>query len=249
MITVQNIKNALLIMDFTENDGLFEKEYPAFRCKMQVDFSAKKLIYPESIKGRERNDGFNQLENFVVFECVNRLLEKGYCPEHIELEKAWHLGHDPKGGRADICVSDIDGSMLLIIECKKADKFDAEYKKLRKDGGQLFSYWQQEGATKWLVLYTSDYVDGKIEYKAPAISCADDANAIEHSKKDKDIRLYSTAHTAVELFEVWRDTYSQYEYNDPVFSDYASAYNVGDIPLFKKNPDLQTVFSNSIITP
>ena len=233
MITVQNIKNALLIMDFTENDGLFEKEYPAFRCKMQVDFSAKKLIYPESIKGRERNDGFNQLENFVVFECVNRLLEKGYCPEHIELEKAWHLGHDPKGGRADICVSDIDGSMLLIIECKKADKFDAEYKKLRKDGGQLFSYWQQEGATKWLVLYTSDYVDGKIEYKAPAISCADDANAIEHSKKDKDIRLYSTAHTAVELFEVWRDTYSQYEYNDPVFSDYASAYNVGDILLFK----------------
>ena len=100
-----------------------------------------------------------------------------------------------------------------------------------------------------MVLYTSDYVDGKIEYKAPAISCADDAHAIEHSKKDKDIRLYSTAHTAVELFEVWRDTYSQYEYNDPVFSDYASAYNVGDIPLFKKNPDLQTVFSNSIITP
>lgn len=55
---------------------------------MRVDFSKKKLYYPDTIKGRERNNGFDAPENFVVFECVNRLLEKGYRPEHIELEKS-----------------------------------------------------------------------------------------------------------------------------------------------------------------
>lgn len=63
---------------------------------MSVDFSANKLYYPKAIKGGERNDNFSTSENFVVFECVNRLLEKGYRPEHIELEKQWNLGHDPK---------------------------------------------------------------------------------------------------------------------------------------------------------
>lgn len=145
MITSQNLRNTLLVMGFTENDGLFEKEYPAFRCKMQVNFSAKKLIYPEAIKGRERNDSFNQPENFVVFECVNRLLEKGYRPEHIELEKEWHLGHDAKSGRADICVSNADGTMLFIVECKTwGREFDKAFSDTKSDGAQLFSYWQQE---------------------------------------------------------------------------------------------------------
>ena len=44
--------------------------------------------------------------------------QKRYRPEHIELEKEWHLGHDAKGGRADICVTDTSGNMLFIIECK-----------------------------------------------------------------------------------------------------------------------------------
>lgn len=45
---------------------------------MRVDFNTEKLIYPEEIKGRERNDGFDAPENFVVFECVNKLLDKGF---------------------------------------------------------------------------------------------------------------------------------------------------------------------------
>ena len=89
---------------------------------MRVEYGANKLVYPEQIKGRDRNTGFDAPENFVVFECVDRLLEKGYRPEHIELEKEWHLGHDAKSGRADICVTDTDGSMLFIIECKDSVK-------------------------------------------------------------------------------------------------------------------------------
>ena len=90
---------------------------------MKVDLKDEKLIFPIQIEGRERNDGFNKPENFVVFECVDSLLTKGYRPEHIELEKVWSLGHDAKSGRADICVYDENHEkMLFIIECKTFGK-------------------------------------------------------------------------------------------------------------------------------
>lgn len=176
MITIANLKTVLQLLGFSQHETVYEKYFPQFSCSLKVDFSAKKLIYPDPIKGRERNDGFDQNENFVVFECVNRLLEKGYRPEYIELEKEWHLGHDAKSGRADICVSAPDGSMLFIIECKTFGReYDKAYKDTHSDGGQLFSYWQQEQSCQWLVLYASDLRDGSIEYKAPTIACSDDA--------------------------------------------------------------------------
>lgn len=118
MIDVSNLKDALETLGFVAHGDIHEKVFPEIGCSLKVDFHAKKLIYPNEIKGRERNNGFDKKENFVVFECVCRLLSKGYRPEHIELEKEWHLGHDPKGGRADICVTDTSGNMLFIIECK-----------------------------------------------------------------------------------------------------------------------------------
>ena len=120
-----------------------EKAFPEFGCSLKVDFQTKKLIYSDAIKGRERNDGFDQKENFVVFECVCRLLTKGYRPEHIELEKEWHLGHDAKSGRADICVTDAKGNMLFIIECKTwGREYDKALNNTKSDGAQLLSYWQ-----------------------------------------------------------------------------------------------------------
>ncbi len=54
---------------------------------------------------------------WVVLECVNRLLEKGYKPENITLEKTYPSEHG-HSGRLDICVSHADGSEYLLIECK-----------------------------------------------------------------------------------------------------------------------------------
>ena len=83
MIDVSNLKDVLNTLGFNAHGELFEKAFPGINCSLKVDFQAKKLIYPDAIKGRERNDGFDQKENFVVFECVWRLLTKGYRPEHI----------------------------------------------------------------------------------------------------------------------------------------------------------------------
>ena len=235
-ITKTNFKNVLKILGFIENGSAFEKKFSAFNCSLGVDFANEKLIYPVEIKGRERNDDFKQPENFVVFECVNRLLEKGYRPEHIELEKEWHLGHDAKGGRADICVSSPDGSMLFIVECKTAGReFDKAYKDTCVDGGQLFSYWQQERATKWLVLYASGIDGDTITYKAPTINCTDDPNIVIGAKKDSTIKLYTSAHTAEEKHLVWRDTYASSWFDDLVFSADSRAYEIGIKPLFKKD--------------
>ena len=238
MITAANFKDLLETLGFQKNKEVYEKHYDLFDITLSADFSNRKLYYPSSIKGRERNDNFDAPENFVVFECVHRLLEKGYRPEHIELEKEWHLGHDLKSGRADICVIDQNGEMLFIVECKT---WGREYEKALadtvNDGGQLFSYWQQEQACRWLVLYSSDIKNNKVEYKAPVIDCSDDKNIILLSKKDKTLKLYGNAHTAIEKHNVWSETYSCQFHDDLIFAKESVAYRIGVKPLLKK--DLQ----------
>ncbi|MCI9105416.1 MAG: type I restriction enzyme HsdR N-terminal domain-containing protein [Lachnospiraceae bacterium] len=97
-------------------------------------------------------------------------MEKGYRPNHIELEKTWTLGHDTKGGRSDICVSGEDGKTLFIIECKTFGKpYIREYHNTCNDGGQIFSYWQQERNCKWLVLYASYFDGSSVIYKTESI--------------------------------------------------------------------------------
>ena len=243
MINTSNFRDLLLSLNFNENDDFFEKQFSHCEDSLKVDFTKKKLIYPEKILGRGFNDGFDAPENFVVFECVHRLLSKGYRPAHIQLEKAWHLGHEAKSGRADICVyspvdgkQDEKGSLLFIIECKTwGREFDKSLQDTKNDGAQLFSYWQQEQSCKWLVLYASDFKDGTIVYKSPTINCSDDSNIAYLAKKDKTIKLYRNAHTTPEKYEAWKETYSSQIHEDLIFTDDSIAYQIGVKPLRKKN--------------
>ena len=202
--------------------------------------SAEKLVYPEQIKGRDRNTGFDKEENFVVFECVNRLLDKGYKPNTIELEKLWTLGHEQKGGRADIIVytSSKCDTVLFILECKRFAEFSKALKQTKEDGGQLFSYWQQERTCKWLGLYASDFKSGEVVYECPVINCTDDANIEKLARKDESILIYSNpkvAGNARSLFEVWNETYKKDMHDKLIFDEDTVAYNIGVKPLRKKN--------------
>lgn len=240
MITKDNFKNVLEELGFTQNNDSYTKKYDNVDCELKVDFNNEKLIYPTE-KGFQVNDGttsnFSHPENFVVFECVARLFEKGYRPEHIELEPRWSLGHGGKSGKADICIKNKDGSpYLCIIECKTAD---GEYKKekqnmLNEEGGQLFSYWEQERATKWLILYASDFADEKITYTTVTVNCSDDENLLELSKEDKSLKLYKDATNAKSLFEVWKETYEQKFLGNLIFDEETVAYDIGVLPLKKK---------------
>lgn len=237
MIDANNLSQVLEILGFIKQGQVWTKHFIGLNCSMSVDFKNRRLIYPDDLLGRERNAGFDKKENFVVFECVCRLLDKGYRPKDIELEREWHLGHDPKSGRGDICVSNPDGTLLFIIECKTYGKeYDNALKDTKNDGGQLFSYWQQEGSTKWLMLYTADLNNNSdIAHKAEVINCSDDQNIIQLAKKDKSIKLYINAHTANERYEVWIDTYEGKFYDDIILSEETVAYQIGVKPLRKKD--------------
>ena len=213
MITKDNLKNVLSSLCFKKATigEYYTKTFST--CDICVDFDNEKLVYPEN-KGLVVNDkttsNFSHNENFVVFECVCRLLEKGYRPEHIELEPKWQFGRDAKGGKADIIVKDENGDTLIIIECKTAGaEYNKEVKNTEEYGGQLFSYWQQENAARWLVLYASDWKDECVVVKSQVINCTDDANVVKMAEKDKNVLIYSNAHTDKERFAVWDETYNE----------------------------------------
>ena len=240
MITVTNLLETIKILGFVEQSaGIYQKSFgDLLGCLVTVDFNAKKIIYPDDLKiNDETTCNFAHPENFVVLECVIRLLNKGYRAEHIELEKRWNLGHDSKGGKADICVYDESGKeMLLIIECKTyGGEYSKEKKTLEEDGGQLFSYWQQERHTKWLALYASDLKDGKIVYENNIINCSDDSNLILLAEKDDTIKLYKNAGTVEGKFEVWSETYGKDYCQDIIFGADTVAYQIGVKPLRKKD--------------
>lgn len=237
MITKDNFKKVLTALGFTKASMGEFYSISYGDCLMCVDFDNATLIYPEA-KGLVVNDkttsNFSHNENFVVFECVCRLLNKGYRPEHIELEPRWTLGHEQKSGKADIVVKGADGEALIIIECKTAGaEYNKEKKQTEEDGGQLFSYWQQITSAKWLALYASDWKDGELIVKSDVIHAEDDANIAIMAKKDRDIRIYAQSHEAAKRFEVWQETYNQAWYDNIIFDEDSTAYNVGIPPLRK----------------
>ena len=134
MITKDNIKKALSVLHFEQDGDVFIKSYEGVSALLKVDVRNEHFHYKEIgiTVGRETTSNFSEPENFVVFECVDRLLSMGYKPEHIELEPTWKIGHTQQGGYGDIWVrthNNLSGEMvadkesLLIIECKKPDKF------------------------------------------------------------------------------------------------------------------------------
>lgn len=243
MITKDNLHKVLDKLGFVKSGALFLKHFPNHGCDIQVDFSEEKIIYPSNLDtGANTTTNFSQPENFVVLECVCRLLEKGYEPQTIFLEKSWTVGHTGTGGRADITVYDKDENgephrAYLIIECKRAGN---DYKNAKKemfedpDGKQLFSYWAQARSTKWLQLYASDYDEEKdeITFQEEVIRSYDDENVEALAKEDSSVLIFKNASTAQDAFIVWDETYSKKVYdNNIIFGSDATAYKIGNLPV------------------
>lgn len=206
------IGSVLGLLGFTASGNILSKNYES-GVSIAVDLSKQSIEYPASIKVNDlTTSNFSHNENFVVLECVNRLLEKGYSPSNIELEPKWSLGRDQKSGKADILVKDNDGNEYLIIECKNGfAEFESSWKKMLVDGDQLFSYAQQIKKTKILCLYYSDVVDGKVTYHNKIISLVDNDEYLKTLKENK-VQRYSASTDVKSLFSVWRDIYN-FEYD------------------------------------
>jgi len=102
MITQVTFPQLLEYLGFTKSKSMFRKTIG--EATLIVDIVNQEIQYPEAtgFMVNERQSCNFGNENFVVFECVHRMLEKGYKPEHMELEPKWKLGRGASGGRADI---------------------------------------------------------------------------------------------------------------------------------------------------
>ena len=232
MIDKDNFIELLKKLDFIESGEILYKDFPEIDATLKVDFKEEKLIYPTdkgfTISG-EFTTSFSQNENFVVFECVNRLFIKGYKPQHIELEPKWTVGHGASGGRADIMVKDNFGKSLLIIECKTAGKeFKDEWKQTLINGGQILSYAKQAGSTQFVALYTSDYVDNNLIPSYYLITLIDNQKLLEELK-DKEPLSYEKAKLLdrEDIYKAWKETYAQDFSTKGIFESDIQAYKIG----------------------
>ena len=249
MINKDNFKDLLTVLGFSSKGDTFSKTFKDTDAYLKVDFKAEKLIYPED-KGFTINEkqtcNFKQNENFVVFECVHRLFEQGYKPEHIELEPKWKIGHGSSGGRADIMIKDNSGKSLLIIECKTEGKeFDDAWKKTLINGGQLFSYVKQTGSTQFVCLYASDYLDDKVIADYRLITLKDNEKLLAELAEKKPLSFEKAKGLDVEdIFKAWKETYAQDYATKGIFEEDIPPYEIGKIKYSLK--DLNTISSNDI---
>ena len=104
-ISYEEIRRSIGLMSYKKvSDEIWEKKYQNSEFSIMVNFASETIDYPSQIKlGDKTTSNFVNSENFVVLECVDRLLRQGYRPENIELEKKWPLGHSGKG-KLDILV-------------------------------------------------------------------------------------------------------------------------------------------------
>ena len=215
-----NNKELLKKLDFfpKENESeIFYKKFPSFGDYIiEADFLKNEFDFGSKIKSDSgTTQNFSQEENWVVLECVNRLLEKGYKPEDITLEKIYPTGHGTSG-RLDILVKK-NKRAYLMIECKTwGQEFDKAFKKLQKDGGQLFTYFQQDRDAEYLMLYASNF-DGK------NINCKNEIIKIEEH--------YREAGNVKDFYDRWNKLAKQ----NGIFDDWVNAYEFQSKALIKDN--------------
>ncbi|MCT7596131.1 restriction endonuclease subunit S [Aliarcobacter butzleri] len=208
-MNTQDIKELLNILGFKPEESktnIYIKKYNQY--VIRIDFNLGLIDYGNKITlGDKTTSNFSSSENFVVLECVNRLLDMGYSPEKLTLEIKWDLGRKEKG-KLDIYVADKDDDTkcFLMIECKT---FGSEYEKEKKNmlskGGQLFSYFQQDKSAQYLCLYASRLNNNEIEYVNSIVEVEEDFRIA--SNKNETYTLWNKMFKDNGIFEDWTNVY------------------------------------------
>ncbi len=155
--------------------GFVEKttdEYvKAYSELYHIDIQAEKQeIYYEANKNTTYEIPTNLYEHkdFVVLECVDRLLEKGYTRKDLHI-----IGNTDSIEMPDIIVNDKFGIPLFAIDCRRWGKeFEKELASFKQNKGLLFSYFKKIKKSEFLCLYTSRLDGGLLEYISVIISAS-----------------------------------------------------------------------------
>ena len=231
MIKKENIKQLLEAMNFTlSNNNTYVKQYEHNDDIISVKLDSEEIIWPKDLIVNDKTtSNFEHPENFVVLECVNRLLTKGYLAKNMELEPRWQLGRGASGGKADILIKDNKGNEFLIIECKTFGKeFDKAWQKTLTDGDQLFSYAQQIKKTQYLCLYASELQNDSIIYLNKIMTLKDNEDYLKTLKASKRLK-YKDATDVKELYKVWKEIYNREYEENGIFEDHVLPYEINKI--------------------
>lgn len=248
MITNENIETVLPMMGFQKiGDAFYERRFEEPDCAVRVDLKAKRIQYPAELSiERETILNFSKPENFVVLNCVCRLLEKGYTPECIVLEQGGVGGHGLSTAYLDILVKDKNGDPYLLIECKTPGaEFKRAWDKTLLDGGQLFNYFNSFLKAQFLCLYTVEEKEDKLIDQTRLITLKDNENFLRSNKKLKGFKDLQHA-TKYDYFDIWKNTYEKDFSEQGVFEQDVPVYDLGK----KKftNNDLKDVDNDVIQT-
>lgn len=211
-ISSEEIVELIKLLGFKIVEGTlntFYKSYPQHKdYVIKVDIAKEKIEYGSKIKlGDHTTSNFENSENFVVLECVDRVLEKGYPPETVSLEHKWPMGRKEKG-KLDILITDKNNKAYLMIECKTwGEEYEKEKKKMQRDGGQLFSYFQQDKAAHYLCLYASRYYKEQVEYINDIVKVDEQWKELSNQK---------------EIFDHWNKNFK----DNGIFEEWANAYDI-----------------------
>lgn len=218
MIRTGNLRDVLTAIGYQRQPNTIAEvwgiTFPNSKCSISVDFSAEHIDYPSELKAyRDTTKNFSSPENFVVLECITRLLALGYFPNQLELEKPMPGGHSDTGGYCDILIKDNENNEFALIECKTADdgaskEFSKAWHKMIEDGGQLFNYFNSYRKDQALCLYASDWQDGECVYSNYIVSMEDNDDYLRADKKLKGYRKVAEEKGGKEdYFKVWKNTY------------------------------------------
>ena len=200
MIDKYTVQQWLQVIGFNLQDGLVNlwikkyKNHSDYCIQVNLEntnLTECKIDYGKKITvGRGTILNFSKPENLVVLECVNRLLDKGYKPESIYLEKNWRVG-----GYLDILIKE-NTKAYLMIECKQwGNEYESALNIIQNNNynkEQLFNYYLNEKSTKYLSLYSSTLTNSEINYKNDII------NAEAFRECDNQSAIY----------EIWNKTFS-----------------------------------------
>jgi len=217
----ESIELFLGFLGFSLIDGK-EKQLVKYcgKYSITIDFSQKSLTNckidygKEIIIHRHTTTNFSNPENLVVLECVIRLLEKGYPPNKIEIEKSWKVG-----GYLDVFVKDKDDKGFLMIECKQwGEEYDKALGIILENNfkkEQLFNYYLNDKNAKYLALYTSSFIEGELAYRNDIIPTA----------------LFEDCKNQKEIYEKWDKTF----HSKGIFEEDIAPYNIKFLGLLKKD--------------
>lgn len=200
-------------LQFTPKENsisIYQKKYSNHdNYKIEIDLDKNSIDFGNEIffnNSKKSMQNITKQENLVVLECVDRLLEKGYNPKNIILEKRWPTGHQHSAA-LDILINNDDSSAYMMIECKTWGKeFEKALNKLHKDGGQLFTYFQQDKDAEVLVLYASQFINNEIQY----------INQIVKIEEE-----YKSTSNVKDFFDRWNKTPK----NNGIFDRWTTPYN------------------------